>query len=352
MHSKYILAISVIVTAAASATGGFFVAKKQAFAPSLGSSPEATLGSLKGSPLLRSTLTSTEQHRLYEAETQVFNTVSKIVEERFLDQFFENIKSENNLPSRTAAQELYFHKNSAVTDSRVNEIVAQFGSDDRLKNLSPEEQKNEVRRALEMQEGQNALRTLILDARQKGDLAVSLPEPIEPRMEVDDGGNPFVGPANAKVTIVEFADYECPFCARIVPTLWELTKKFEGKVRWVFRDYPLPFHKQSLPAAIAANCAGTQGKYFEAHNFLFENYSKLGEETFAQMANTLKLDIAAFNTCRTDPSQKQEVENDLAAGEKLGVNGTPTYFVNGKRMKTGASIETFSDAIESELQRF
>jgi protein-disulfide isomerase len=351
VNSKLVFAISLIITTTVSVTGGFFAGQKYQSPSFTNSSAETPIAALKGNPIHRSALTSAEKQRLYEAETQVFNAVSRIVEERFLDQFFENIKTQRNLPTRTAAQELYFHENSSISDARVNEIVTQFASDDRLKNLSSEEQRKEVRRALEMQESQNALRALVLDARQKGEFHVSIPEPTEPTMEVDDGGNPSVGPANAKVTIVEFADYECPFCARVVPTLWELTKKYEGKLRWVFRDYPLPFHKQAMPAAIAANCAGAQGKYFEAHNFLFENHNKLSEETFMQMANTLKLDSQAFNTCRSDSHQKQEIENDLAAGEKLGVNGTPTYFVNGKRIKSGATREAFSAAIDAELAK-
>jgi protein-disulfide isomerase len=351
VNSKFVFAISLVITAAASLSAGFFAGKNFQLPPSLNSTPESPLGSLKGITILRSALTSAEKQRLYEAETQVFNTVSRIVEERFVDQFFENIKTQKSLPTRAAAQELYFHENSSISEARVSEIVAQFASDDRLKNLSPEEQKKEVRRALEMQESQNALRALVLDARQKRDFVVAMPEPTEPVLEVGDGGNPSVGPANAKVTIVEFADYECPFCARVVPTLWEVTKKYDGKVRWVFRDFPLPFHKQSMPSAIAANCAGAQGKYFEAHNFLFENHNKLGEETFVQMANTLKLDVPAFQSCRADPAQKQEVENDLAAGEKLGVNGTPMYFVNGKRMKSGATVESFSAIIDAELAK-
>jgi protein-disulfide isomerase len=349
MNSKIIFAASCITTAVAAATAGY-IAGRQAPSPTNGTTTiDSVIGSVKGTPLTRKALTSAESFRLYEAEVQVFNAASRIVEERFLELFFDEVKKEKNLSSRQQAQEDFFHNAANVSEARVSEVVAQFGSDDRLKSLSDEEKKREVRRALEMQESEGVLRKLILGAKQKGEIAVSMPEPAEPPVDIDDGGNPFVGPKDAKVTIIEFADYECPFCARVVPTLWDMVKKYEGKVRWVFRDYVLPFHKQAMPAALAANCAGAQGKYFEAHNFLFENHSQLGEDIYKRMAETLKLNMAEFDSCRTSDAQKAEIENDIAAGNKAGVNGTPTYFVNGKRMKPGASAEAFSAAIEAAL---
>ncbi len=350
MNTKVSFAVSLVGVAALSGVAGYLLGKHPHVVPQSSSSSDA-VGTVRGASISRSQLTGGEAFRVYEAETQVYNAMTRIIEERYMDAFFDHYMTEKKLPSRTAAQEAYFHENSSVPESRVLEVVQQFGSDDRLKNLSPEDQKKEVRHALEMQQSQNTLRTLVQNAKRKGEISVAFPEPIEPALEVTDGGNPSVGPKDAKVTIVEFADYECPFCARVVPTLWDLTKKYEGKVRWVFRDYPLPFHKNSVPAAIAANCAGVQGKYFEAHNYLFEHHTQLNEDTYKGLAETLKLDATAFNTCRAGDEQKKEVEADYAAGEKLGVNGTPTYFVNGKRMKPGASMETFTEMIDQELAK-
>lgn len=344
---------------AVAAGGGFYIGKKTNSvnnAVAVNSAATAptdpqNLGSINGIGVSKSDLNGGERFKIYEAETQVHTAYTRILEERWMNNFFDTYMGEKKLPTRTAAQESYIRENVNITEERVSQIVEQFKNNEQLKNLSPEQQKVEVRRALEAQEGQAIMRQLIANARATSALSVSYPEPSEPAFEVADGGNPFLGAANAKVTIVEFADYQCPFCARMVAPLTDLVKKYEGKVRWVYRDWPLNFHPQAIPAAWAANCAGAQGKYFEAHNFLYENHATLSEDLYTKMVNTLQLDKSKYDECRKDENQRKELMADFEAGEKIGVNGTPAYFINGRRMKVGAGIDAFSKTIEEELAK-
>ncbi|MEE9194111.1 MAG: DsbA family protein [Thermodesulfobacteriota bacterium] len=146
------------------------------------------------------------------------------------------------------------------------------------------------------------------------------------------------GDPKAPVTIVEFSDYQCPYCRKfhneILPQIQEeyISK---GKVRYIFRDFPLSFHKQAVPAAIAANCAGEQGKYWEMNNFLFANPGKLSTAKIIPEAESLGLDKAKFEACVNDDSKKAEVDADFKAGRNYGVRGTPSLFIG----KTGDGTE-------------
>lgn len=160
-------------------------------------------------------------------------------------------------------------------------------------------------------------------------------------VSIDD--DPIKGDKNAPVTIVEFSDYECPFCKRSNDNVMtRIDKEYisTGKVRLVFRDYPLGFHRKAIPAAMAANCAGEQGKYWEVHDFLFANPNKLDPASVANASDELGLDKAKFEVCVNDKSKQEEITKDFKDGQKYGVRGTPSYFI-GKTTESGEIEGTF-----------
>lgn len=158
-------------------------------------------------------------------------------------------------------------------------------------------------------------------------------------------GAPFLGKKDAKVTIVEYSDYECPFCKRYFDqSISQLEKEYinTGKVKFVYKDFPLhSIHPYSLPAANAARCAGAQNKYYEMHNALFEQYdtwtagSNL-KNALSTVAKSIGLNTDTFDSCMTNFTYKDAIEKDYTEGYYLGVRGTPTTFINGK-MVTGAN---------------
>lgn len=187
------------------------------------------------------------------------------------------------------------------------------------------------------------------------------PQPAtEKVVSIDD--DPIKGNENAPVTIIEFSDYQCPFCKRSYDNvIKKIDEEYisKGKVRLVFRDYPLPFHKKAVPAAIAANCAGEQGKYWEVHDFLFENPSKLDAASVISSSAGIGLDKAKFEACVNDKSKEKEIEKDVEDGQKYGVRGTPSYFIGkttdgdeitGTFIRGAQPYSVFKELIDEKLK--
>jgi protein-disulfide isomerase len=166
----------------------------------------------------------------------------------------------------------------------------------------------------------------------------------------NDDDAPSLGPANAKVTLTVFSDFECPFCKRTAPVFEKLKKAFEGKLRVVFRNLPLvKIHRHAMNAALAAVAAHKQGKFWEMHDMLFKNDLNLEKENLVEYARRVKLDAERFKRDLEAPETRKRVEADMALAKKIGVAGTPALFVNGKPMTGGHRFETVRDYIEVAL---
>jgi protein-disulfide isomerase len=158
-----------------------------------------------------------------------------------------------------------------------------------------------------------------------------------------------IGPADAKVTIVEFLDYQCPFCHRAQESVDQMLREYEGRVRFVHRDYLLG-KPRSLASARAARCAGEQGKFWEYHRGLLLDAGDLSDADLATRAKGLGLDAARFATCAASERFDADIHTATAAGGELGVSGTPTFFINGRRAVGALPIEHFREIIEAELK--
>ena len=144
---------------------------------------------------------------------------------------------------------------------------------------------------------------------------------------------PIKGSADAGIVIVEFSDFECPFCTRVLPTVDQVMKTYEGKVALAFRHNPLPFHKEAGPAAQASIAAHRQGKFWEMHDKLFQNQRGLNEAAYNKFAKELGLDLAKFKKDFKDPAVKKMIEDDANFARSNGAGGTPSFFI-GKREGT------------------
>jgi protein-disulfide isomerase len=173
-----------------------------------------------------------------------------------------------------------------------------------------------------------------------------------PRADVKvESWNPTQGPADAPVTLIEFTDFQCPFCGRVQPTLTDLMKRYDGKVRHVFRQLPLPMHQQARPAAEASLCAQDQGKFWQIHDWMFQNQKDLSREAIEKQATELGLDMERFRACLDNKQHADHVEVDAKAAGSVGITGTPGFLVNG-RLVTGAQpLPEFVALIDDELRR-
>jgi len=200
---------------------------------------------------------------------------------------------------------------------------------------------------LNEQKGEERHAAFIEELKKKHKTTVALRPPI---VDVATAGRPERGGgAKAPVTIIEFSDYQCPFCKRAEGSVDQVVKTYGDKVRLVFRDYPLPMHPQARPAAEAANCANAQGKFWDYHAKLFANQAALSEDKLKEYAKDVGLDSAKFDQCMADKSFKGAIDKDIADGEKVGVTGTPAFFINGRMLSGAQPFEKFKEVIDEEL---
>ena len=213
-----------------------------------------------------------------------------------------------------------------------------------------EQMKPEIRAFLEQQRPTQALHAFMSELRADADdVRIDL-EP--PRTVIDvDADDPVFGSAGAAVEIIEFSDFQCPFCQRLTGTLEELKAAYGSEIRMVFKDYPLPNHAQAFKAAEAGNCANQQGKFWELHDTMFSRQDELGVDDLKRYAGELGMDQIAFDTCLDSGRFAAQVNADLREGQQYGVSSTPTVFINGRAVMGAAPYDVFDEIIREEIER-
>ncbi len=181
--------------------------------------------------------------------------------------------------------------------------------------------------------------------------AAAFEEQFKNPVKIDPGTSPVKGPKDAKVTIIEFSDFQCPFCKRGYQTMEEVAKAYPKDVKIVFKHYPLPFHPQATPAAKASWAAQQQGKFWEFHNELFENQNQLGDAFYTATATKLGLDLKKFEADRKSDAAEKAVQADADLGQKNGIEGTPGFFVGGVQVEGAQPIENFKKIIDRLLNK-
>ena len=175
-------------------------------------------------------------------------------------------------------------------------------------------------------------------------------EQFKSPVKIDIGQSPVRGPADAKITIVQFSEFQCPYCKRGAANVEEVMKAFPTQVKVVFKNFPLPFHAQAKGAAAAALAAKNQGKFWEMHDLLFANQQALGEEKYLELAKQLGLNEEQFKTDLTSEKTQKAIEDDSTLGETVGIRGTPGYFINGVQLTGAQPPEAFKPIINRWLE--
>jgi protein-disulfide isomerase len=213
---------------------------------------------------------------------------------------------------------------------------------------SKEEVADQIRDFLLMQNADQA-ESLVL-ARLEAKHAVDrLLDPL--RSEVAADGHPARGDSSAPVTIVEFSDFECPYCRRVLPTLDQVEERYGDQVRLVFRQFPLSIHANAQKAAEASLCASEQDRFWEMHDLMFDEQQTLTVADLKDKAGRIGLDTEAFAACLDSDRHAERVRDDLKAGVEAGVSGTPAMFVNGRFVSGAVPFETLAELIDDELRR-
>lgn len=217
----------------------------------------------------------------------------------------------------------------------------------------------DIKAAVERLEAQQKDVVTKLEALEKGNKEIlakagtgaakpSGPDPNK-KYDIKIGDSFTKGPKDAKVTIVEWSDFQCPFCSQAKDLVHQLLEAYPKDVQFVFKNYPLPFHQQAMPAAKAAIAAGKQGKFFEMHDKLFENFRTLAPEKYAEWAKEIGLDVEKFKKDMEAPETAAQVTTEMKEAGEVGVRGTPSFFINGKQ-PAGRSLELYKSIIDEEIK--
>jgi protein-disulfide isomerase len=308
--------------------------------PAGGEANSAAVAEVSGHKLTRADLEQKQAAKLLEARYQYYLTEREAVNRLIEDQLLEMRASREHL---TVEQLLERDVTSQIKDPTEDQLQVFYEG---LQTKEPfavvrEKIVATLRQLRLAKAGAAYLQTL----RDAADVRIDL---APPEAEVALDNAPRRGPQDAPVLIVEFADYECPYCQQIHPELNKLEEEFAGKVALAYKDFPLPMHPRAEKAAEAARCAAEQGKFWEFHDALFDDH-QMELAQLKEHARTLKLDAASFDQCLDAGEQAAAVRKDFAQAQRLGLTGTPAFFVNGHFLSGAVSYGTLREVVEQQL---
>ena len=282
--------------------------------------------------------------RLVELDNERYEAMKQGLDELVAEELFaQEAKARGVTPEALEEQEIVA-KIPEPTDADVQKVYDE--NKDRLQGQSLDQIKPRIVAYLKGQQGMQRREAYIAELRGKHKTTVALKPPV---VEVATAGRPEKGGKNAAVTIIEFSDYECPFCKRAEDVVDQVMSTYGDKVKVVFRDFPLPFHANARPAAEAANCAASQGKFWEYHGKLFDNQAALTPDKLNGYAAEVGLDQQKFSECLAQKPHAAAIDKDIEDGQKVGVSGTPAFFINGRMLSGAQPFEKFKELIDEEL---
>ncbi|MGE3274864.1 MAG: thioredoxin domain-containing protein [Vicinamibacterales bacterium] len=286
-----------------------------------------------------------EQGRL---EQMLYQNRRNVLEQMVGEILIEQAAKDAGVPKEQYLQAELDKRLQPVTDADIQQFYEE--NKDRAQGRTFEQLKDPIREFLQQQHRQMAQARLMGELRDKaGDVTVLLDPP---RRDVAIAeSDPVRGPKDAPITIIEFSDFQCPFCGRVTPTLDKLREAYPDKIRLVFKDFPLPSHPLAPKAGEAAHCAGAQGKYWEMHDRLFANQNQLEVPALKEHAKAIGLDQGKFDQCLDSGQFASEMQADMEQGQQLGVASTPTLYINGRPVIGAQPYEYFQQVVDEELAR-
>ncbi|MDF1564049.1 MAG: DsbA family protein [Deltaproteobacteria bacterium] len=282
-----------------------------------------------------------------EFQRKKFEIRVSVLEELLVKELLDAEAKKRGLKDMEALVEAAVEKGTPLPgDEEVAAFWEKAKSDPRMGAASFEDVKPQIVGFLHQQKKQEAFGKLVESLRDGADVQMML---LPPRIQVEAKG-PQTGKDDAPITIVEWSDFECPYCSRAEPVVQQVRTIYGEKVRVLFRHFPLPFHANAGKAAEAAACADDQGKFWKMHEVLFANQKALQVEQLKIHARTIEgMDAEKFDACLDSGEKAKLVEEDLAAGKAVGVTGTPAFFVNGIELSGAQPLEKFKEVIDREL---
>jgi predicted DsbA family dithiol-disulfide isomerase len=308
--------------------------------------PDTVVASVNGVPIAQQQVDESIATRIYPLQQQLYAirkaALDNLIVSRLLD-----VEAAARRVSVDELRRQLTQGEISVTRGQVDEAFAQNASF--FASMSPDEARERLRLDLENQARMKHYRAAIEQLRRKWTITVSLAEPLF-AANLDDGTSPAIGAAKPAVTIVEFSDFECRFCRDVQPVLKQVLAKYGNDVRLVFKHMPLDGHRNAVPAARAAWCAGVQDRFWQFHDSLFAA-GNISAGDFERIAEELGLGMARFKTCAGSEQSRAAVVKDIETARSFRIDSTPSFLVNGKLLKGALSFADFQKIIERELNQ-
>lgn len=315
--------------------------------------PAAPVAKVQGTAITSGELDGIVKKELKQLEEQyqqqVYQTRRQALEAEIRKRLVEQKAKAAGLSDEEFLTREVIAKIPQPSEEEMRALYERAKSGPNAQQLPPYDQvKGDIARFIQQQKAQGALVAYYDGLMKEAKVEILLPEYEPPKVQVAADG-PSKGPQGAPVTIIEFSDFQCPFCIRAEKTVEELLAAYPDKIRFVYRDFPLPSHDLAPKASEAAYCAQDQGKYWEMHNRLFQAEGKLQPEALKGYARELGLDGAKFDKCLDSGEKTATVETHRKAGDEAGVSGTPAFFINGRPLAGAQPLEAFKKVVDQEL---
>ena len=290
-------------------------------------------------------------------ESEVFEHESKAFEVKFnklrsllLQKLVEKDPRKKGL-SNDEFLSKYIAKDVVISDKEIDAFIKDQNIPE--EHINPQV-REKIKNYLEIERKKEAVDGWLAEQTKKSPVEVYIPKPRRPTFPVEAGTSPFTGDKDAKVTIVEFSDFQCPFCAKGADLLKKIKAKYGKKVKVAFKQFPLPFHNHAEQAAVASLCANEQSTdlFWKMHDEMFANQeTALDPEGLKKTAKKIGAKMDVFEKCLAENKHLAQVKAEMEEGKKIGVKSTPTFFVNGQLVSGAQPLEVFAEIIDEELAR-
>jgi protein-disulfide isomerase len=289
------------------------------------------------------------ESEIYEAEQKAFDIKFNKLKGVLLQKFMDKDPRKKGL-SNDEFLNKYISADVKISDKEIDAFIKDQNIP--AEHINPQV-REKIKGYLEMERKKESVDKWIAEQTKKTPVEVYIQKPRRPTFEVSVGNSPSFGDKDAKVTIVEFSDFQCPFCAKGADVLKEIKKKYGSKVRVAFKNFPLPFHNHAEKAAVAGLCAQEQNgeAFWKMHDEMFAHQDQLDDAGLKNTAKKIGLKMDQFEKCLSENKTLAQVKADMEEGAKAKVKSTPTFFINGQLINGAQPIEVFSELIDEELAR-
>ena len=305
----------------------------------------SVVATVQGQPIAADDLTQALRGELLRLEMQRYQLFREKLDDLIADKIFSLEAAQRGVSVQQFVHDEIRTKIQAVSPEQVQAFYE--ANKNRIKQPL-EKVSEQLTSYLQQQAQEQRRKALLKELQPRYPVMVALRAPT---VEVATEGEPTLGPGNAPITIVEFSDFQCPYCRQAQSTVKRIMAEYEGKIKLVFRDFPLRnIHPLAQKAAEAAQCAGEQQKFWPYHDKLFTS-TNLQMDELKQFAQELELNLEQFTTCLDSGKSAAGIDTDMQAGQQAGVNATPTFFVNGSPLSGAASYERFKELVDAALEQ-